>query len=464
MTEIRWYFDVVRRHWKIILLGTLIPALAALLISLALPALYRSQAQVVLFKSKPDVNFDSRYQTLSEDDLFRLSAQDPRRQTLAALAVSDDAFLRTLHAMPQEYLPAWNLTRLKNSAKVGIVGNLLELSLSGKSPAEAAAVTNVWTQAFVDLANESYRQPKGALQAAADQREGSKAAYQVSQQELEQVLAASQVDELKLQISLRTTALNELQSAYQQTAGSALASTLLAQERLPLLKNYAAALRQELAGETATDPLGASTQAALLLLEAQAYNLPGSGSSDESTPPNAPQFQFALPASGETPMTVDEARRALDRLVNTLDALTETLQGQSARQGEMLLSSQVFSDTYGAPIAALQADLDLLNAKLENENARVLQFTAVRDLAWENFRTMDNKITEMVLSEEALSTEVVFAAQGIAPEEKDSPKVWLNTAIGLAFGLVFSLVYAFLRDLLAPQAAAHLGQPGPAAQ
>ena len=73
--EIRWYYKIIRYSALIIIFSILISAIAALLLSLSLPAEYQTQVEVVPFKSKTDINLDPRFETISEDESIRLAVK-----------------------------------------------------------------------------------------------------------------------------------------------------------------------------------------------------------------------------------------------------------------------------------------------------------------------------------------------------------------------------------------------------
>ena len=83
---------ILRRRYWVILAGALFAGAVAAILSFVWPPSYEGHALLLITKLRPSVTLDSRYQTVSEEDVVNLSVQEEqvRRQTLVALATSDD--------------------------------------------------------------------------------------------------------------------------------------------------------------------------------------------------------------------------------------------------------------------------------------------------------------------------------------------------------------------------------------
>ena len=242
--EIRWYYKIIRYSALIIIFSILIPAIAALLLSLSLPAEYQTQAEVVLFKSKTDINLDPRFETISEDELIRLSGQDPRRQTLSALAVSDQVLSETISSLPEPIQSNWTLIKLGNRVSVETSGNLLQLITNANEPNETAIVNNTWAETFTRVANQTFRQSTEALDTLIAQVDDANYEYQLAENNLITILKDNQIDEFTLEIKLIDNAVSDLRQVFQSNARAELETTLQASQRLKLLVSEAETLQR----------------------------------------------------------------------------------------------------------------------------------------------------------------------------------------------------------------------------
>ena len=443
--EIRWYYAVIRHSLPLIVLGTLTPGIVALILSLILQPVYQAQAEVVLFKSKPNVTFDERFDTISEDELVRLGGEDPRRQTFSALAYSDDVLQRTIDALPSEWQADWSSSRIEDQSKVESIGNLLQLSVKATSPEEAASVTNAWAQVFVTLVNQAFKEPNESVNIIANQSNDSQELYKKTQTMLSNFLENNQIAEMEFQIAIREQAIENIQTAYQDSAQEGLSSILTQKEQISLLISSTEALRDKVTGIDKDGPLNASTQAAMLVLEVRSFNLLGSLSSEAGI---QDQYQFVLPAYDDMHLTAGQALSSLDRLVTALKTLDQNVGEIANNQAEKLLDAAELEKTLAKKIEKLQQEIDQLQGELEGENARLREFETDRDMAWENYLTLENKLSELSIANQAAQTEVVIAAVAITPEEPVGPDLILNMVIGLALGFMTSMAIAFVRAYL----------------
>lgn len=437
--ELRWYYTVLRRWWQLIMAGALLTALVALLVSLVLPRTYVAVANVLLLKSRVDVTIDPRLDTLSEDEIVRLTNPDVRRQTLATLAVSGPVFEQSLRAMPADLQKVWTVAHLSQRAAVKTPGNIIQLSVQARDAAEAALVVNVWADTFIHFTNTAYGQSnQGAL--ATDQVGVSLATYQTAQTALEDFLANNQIDELTLAINVREQAIQNIKTAYQTTQVNGLNDQLAARQRLPLLLESAQALRQQLTAQPGDATLPASTQVALIILEANALT------SGVTLPA---QLQLDLTAvSPDTPLKAGEAVRLIDSLTASMTTLQQSLTNTTLTDSAEALQSPDLNPALADTVRGLQVRLDELRAQLEDQLARRRELTAARDLQWDSYQLVQKQATETTLLSAASDTEVVLSAPAIVPPSPSAPNLLLNVAIGGLLGLAATLSYAFLQAQL----------------
>lgn len=437
--EIRWYYNTLHRSWRMLAAGLLVPAAVAFVVTLLLPRIYEAQSYVALYKNKTEITLDSRYQTLSEDDLVRLSNQDSRRQALIALALSPHVLSETLAALPDEWAGRWSYQELADAAAVNPAGNVLQLSVRAGNPDMAAAVSNTWAGVFTRVANDAFRAP--ATSAELDlQARNAYTEYLSAQAAFTAFQVDNQIDELSLAIARAERAARDLQDAHQATAAGALHNALATRQRIAQVLGYAQALRDELALTPGTTPVDPAVQLAPLFLQAAAL---GDLSGGATTPGSG--IQVAMPAA---PVTAAEARDAIDRLIAALAAYERSLDESTAAQSRDVLTLPGLDANSQSALASLQTDLGDLRGQLASERAREAEVTNTRDLAWDKYCSLTRKAAELSIEALAQDTEVVVATPAVALDKPVAPQPVLNMAIAAALGLLLALGYAFARAQL----------------
>jgi succinoglycan biosynthesis transport protein ExoP len=436
--ELRHYYDIFLRSWRLILIGTLIPGLVAFVISLVIKPTYRAQAEVSLYKTKSDLALDERYLTLSEDGIVHYSNPDARRNTLVALATSDEVLAKTLEALPETLRSDWSLSRLGVTTHIDTSGNMIQLSVQSNSPEEATVVSNAWAQTFTDVANDIYQQPSSSLQAVTDQLSQVYNEYEKIQTDLESYLANSQIDELNYQISQKELAITRLKDAYLTATHDELINLLTAKQKIPQIISNAKLLRDKINSGPVDVKVSLANQLATLFLEVGSLN----------AGVNLPaEIQFSMPFP-DTELSRADAIASIDQIINALTELQINLEEIVTNQSSALLSPPELEGTLGEEILKLQTELDPLRSQLETELATQRELTDSRDLAWENYLTLERKKTEFEIAATDVETEVIIAAQAVIPEEPISPKIILNSLIGLAFGFTVTSAFVVFRAQL----------------
>jgi uncharacterized protein involved in exopolysaccharide biosynthesis len=442
--EIRWYYKIIRYSALIIIFSILIPAIAALLLSLSLPAEYQTQAEVVLFKSKTDINLDPRFETISEDELIRLSGQDPRRQTLSALAVSDQVLSETISSLPEQIQSNWTLIKLGNRVSVETSGNLLQLITKANEPNETAIVNNTWAETFTRVANQTFRQSTEALDTLIAQVGDANYEYQLAENNLITFLEDNQIDDLTLEIKLIENAVSDLRQVFQSDARAELETTLQVSQRIKLLVSEAETLRALLEETPKNQEVSPSIQTAILILLVNATNFGQITPGDDgiSIPTD---IQLSIPYDLANPLTADTGILLLNQIIEELTALENQFEQSSRDQGTDLLNVVRLDGNLSDQIQFLHNKKDKYNAKLEEEQAVIKELTAARDLAWENFKILSQKAAELNIVDQTAETEVVFATRAIPPIQPSGPNTIIYVGIGVVLGLFIGLSIAIIR-------------------
>jgi prefoldin subunit 5 len=99
-------------------------------------------------------------------------------------------------------------------------------------------------------------------------------------------------------------------------------------------------------------------------------------------------------------------------------------------------------------IEKLHDEVDALQAQLEVEQAQQRELTRARDLAWQSYRTLADKVAEVDIATGVGGTQVRFAAPAVPPRFPASPRKKLNIALGGVLGLMVGFAVAFGAEYL----------------
>ncbi|MFM7584965.1 MAG: hypothetical protein ACKO9F_19875 [Caldilinea sp.] len=125
-------------------------------------------------------------------------------------------------------------------------------------------------------------------------------------------------------------------------------------------------------------------------------------------------------------------------------------------QAQELLQLQGLEELPGYTTAAtelttaidkLEQEIQALTAEREAKQARQLQLTQARDLAWSTYNTLSNKVAE--LARTASNSEVRFGAPAVEPVAPvRGPSLVMSTALGGLVGLLAGGMLAFLANYM----------------
>ena len=102
-----------------------------------------------------------------------------------------------------------------------------------------------------------------------------------------------------------------------------------------------------------------------------------------------------------------------------------------------------------AAIDQLETEIQTLTAQREAETARELQLTQARELAWNTFNTLSNKVVELNLARTAANSEVRLGAPAVAPVNPvRGQSLVMAAALGGVVGLLSGVMLAFVANSL----------------
>ena len=99
-------------------------------------------------------------------------------------------------------------------------------------------------------------------------------------------------------------------------------------------------------------------------------------------------------------------------------------------------------------INRLEEHVRSLKSEVTRLNGLKDELQQSRDLAWRSYNNLLSKQQELKIASASEGTEVRFASLAVPPHKPASPKVLLNTAVGLALGLMVAVFGAFLCDYI----------------
>jgi uncharacterized protein involved in exopolysaccharide biosynthesis len=102
----------------------------------------------------------------------------------------------------------------------------------------------------------------------------------------------------------------------------------------------------------------------------------------------------------------------------------------------------------------LSTELAALQARLEEQEARMSQLTEARDVAWTTYTSLANKAREINVEKSVSASESRLAFEALPPANPSAPNKKLNTAVAGALGLMLGVFSAFMIEYLIPESSA----------
>lgn len=435
--DLRVYFDILLRRRRVILLLVLLFAGVAYAYSRTLPSEYRAATGLVVAPNRANL-------TLS--DALQLSAEDGQRVDLRYRNAALLEVARSIQIAQAVLVQEPDLVTALNTSNPARVARMMDISgkddwisIQAKAPTPrlATQLARAWVHETANRINTLY-----AVDAVVEANLEAEAAtawedYLQTQTALEDFLRGSSSAEIegqirRLETSLAWTTLDvELVNTYRQEA--LLKQLLLDAEALKLRLQRDA---------VATPDWGVAV--AFINLQSQAFGGQLAGQSFQQSD-TLGSLSFSLPGtiSGNWQFDLSGAPPAVT--VADVEALIAVLNGKLATVQAQL--AETFGTGSGlqerAPqIEVIAQELTLLRAQWEQEQARQLQLSAVRDAAWQTYTALVNKLREVRVERAVAIQEVQVAFEPFPPLSRSAPKVSINTAIGAVAGLLLGVVWA----------------------
>jgi len=174
--DLRKYFDVLLRHWKLIVSITVIVVFVAGLVSFLLPSTYEAKTTVLITKGE--------------------------QKTLIALAKSPFVATQVIEQLgdklePEEQRLGNMLDRVQATGK----GNFIEISVKSTDPQKAAAIANAWAESYENHIDSFYSGVSESPEELQPQADVARKEYEEKQKAWEDFISDNRIDELSRQIA-----------------------------------------------------------------------------------------------------------------------------------------------------------------------------------------------------------------------------------------------------------------------
>ncbi len=241
--DLRRYIQVLARRWKMILGITCAAALAAFLISLALPPVYEAKALLAIVRAKSEITFEPKFKTLGEEDLAVLGARlwgkwyEARRKALAEMvrnpAIAKEVVNRLKGVFGKEEVdPSYLVKRVKGEAGMG-GGDVIAVCVRWDDPREAALIANTWAQLYEEHVNRLYATTSTAYcKSIEDELKKAERRYLTAEEALDSFIRQNRIREIKRLIAEKQEVISALQRGRKVAVNALVNEKIKAHQRL----------------------------------------------------------------------------------------------------------------------------------------------------------------------------------------------------------------------------------------
>jgi uncharacterized protein involved in exopolysaccharide biosynthesis len=396
--DLRLYIEILLRHWKWIAGLTLIAAIAGLVVSLLLPAVYEASAVVLVTQPRYQMQFDPRFEATNQ--------WTPAYRAFPTLATSDGVLQEIVDnhvPSPEANIEEWRLKGVRGMVKATSGGDpsLVLLEVRSRSPEDAAAIANMWADILTRTGNELY---------GGSEREVAFFEAQVS--EAAQKLETAETAMIEFQGANLSSVLEAQLNSYRQ----AQADYLGGQRTIAYIIQDIQGLREQLAEQADNQSTSLADALTALLLQIKAFN------AEQAAP---------LQIQVESSESLSEATVA--EQIAFLEGLVARLQAKSAEIDERL--------------SELEPQILTLQQQTEEFDAEYGRLNRARNLASETYMTLARKLDEAHIAAQEEDGTLQVGSYAAVPQERVGARKLLVTAVAGMLGLTFGIVSALLIEL-----------------
>lgn len=388
--DIRPYLQSLFNRWPILLGGTILAGILAVIISFFLPPTYRAESLVLIVDPNQLLQFDPRFETIDETR---------PRQAYPTLATTDSLLQMLLRTIAPEVDEPDTLKELREIISISTSSDpsLLELQVEHRDPVTAANIANKWAELFISQANQVVGdQSQIQLDFYRSQRDDAQAELNRARRRLVEFQSRNRTRLIRAELTNLEAVLNE---------------SLTEQNGIVQLQQDIDLFQAQLEGQSG--PLVTADQYALLLIYGRIF------SDNQQTLPLQLQFDSSIAE------TTDRSQ-ALDILESLQTTLTEQWQNLDDQINEL-----------EPELLALQEELQIVSA----EEEQLIQELA---LASETYTALARQMTEEQITSQDTSRGLRLASTAVIPEEPFAPQKILNGLLAavVAFaGLVAVILF-----------------------
>ena len=389
--DLRFYANMLMRHWRVIAAVTLLAGVVALTASSVQPAKYQANALVLITRPLYQFQFSPAIQNLPDT----ANTQQALAGKAAVDLANSDALLQQVlldvgAALPTDERSLFALRKMLK-AKTGSDPSIINLSVTNRDPQRVADIANTWATLYVRRVNDLYGKSADQLEFFEAQLAQAKNDVDAADQALVEFQKRNDSAILQAQLSAKQNALG---------------SYLEMNESLVLLQQNIKNLQDQLARRPADSPSNLGDDLAQLMLQVSALSAP-SGS---------------LPIQLQMPSTGGLLDRTVGQQAAYLGDLAKTIVSKQAEARKQT--------------AALPIEIKALQGQIQETSTDAARLTRERDLAQTVYTTLAQKVKETQISAQDASGSVRLAGSAVAPERPMSRGRLKNTVLGLVLGLM----------------------------
>lgn len=389
--DLRPYLEALVRHWAWLVVAAVLGALLAFGISRLIPPAYEATALVVISEPSQRVQFDPRFETVTDDQPVKAYPE---------LAKSDELLRNLLNVLPEGTTSGLTDLRGKLGAESGSDPTLLRFSARSNDAETSAVLANTWASLFVDWANRIY---------------GIRNAQQVAffEQQLQEAAGALAAAEQALVDFQARSELGILQNELAALL-SAQAAYLSNQETTARILQEIGSLRTQVEAQDRAQSLALANQLTALTLQLRAYTV-----GEDPLP-----LQLQLAASEDLTGADQSAQLA------ALDGLTNALQTKLNQTDDAL--------------AALNPQILDAQERVEELATQQNRLIRNRTVAEETYISLARKVDEERITSQDTSGGFRLASQAEPPAFAANARPLFNVIIGALIGLLLGVLAVLL--------------------
>jgi uncharacterized protein involved in exopolysaccharide biosynthesis len=436
--DLRPYLLTILKNWRLIAVFTIMAGAAAFAYSWLQPRTYEATASILLTRTRTTLTLAEQFPTITEpiDTSSRMDA-------LLAIIQSDALAHQTIQALDTEFSTDYsNLKEFKSRVTVSRNGDVISIIASAENPEQAAEIANIWARESVVAINQAYssEQPLGEIQA---QLLTARSEYESAQKNLEAFINDNQIEVLNKRIDEAYL----LFSSVADERARQIAYFTQRKNAMEDLEIRAQALLKQI--QSGSQTIAAEIGDALAVLKMRTIELSAREIFTDSIQVGSSAQRQSITglAIGQLEMDggmvfniqVDEFSNLLDPPQDQIRDLETIIQISQEEQAWVIdkvesLSQQVLIEGGNDTVNRIGAYISELETQLEREQARNLELSSQRDLAWQAYQAIAQKETEIRTAPQTIN-QVNLASQAIPRYDPISRGIVLNTFIAVVLGM-----------------------------